>query len=60
MATAHDHDFAEPRGRRRLLDRLAALLAISIVAASGGLLAELNGQARAARVAAVEQAAFGG
>ena len=60
MATAYDHDYAEPRGRRRLLDRLAALLAISIVAASGGLLAELNSRARAQHMAAVEQAAFGG
>ena len=31
----------------RLLDRLAAVIAISLVAVSGGLLAELNQQAHA-------------
>ena len=31
----------------RLMDRLAAVIAISLVAASGGLLAELNQQAHA-------------
>ena len=39
-------------GLQRLLDRLTALIAISLVAVSGGLLAELNQQAEAqARVA---------
>ena len=38
---------------QRLLDRLAAVIAISLVAVSGGLLAELNQQAHAeARVSA--------
>ena len=45
---------AQERPRlQRLLDRLAAVIAISLVAVSGGLLAELNQQAQAqARVAA--------
>ena len=37
---------AHPR-LQRLLDRLAAVIAISLVAVSGGLLAELNQQAHA-------------
>ena len=42
----------------RLLDRLAALIAISLVAVSGGLLAELNQQAQAqARVDPFTQSA---
>ena len=36
---------ARPR-LERLLDRLAAVIAISLVAVSGGLLAELNQQAQ--------------
>ncbi|HEX8570325.1 MAG TPA: hypothetical protein VF699_10450 [Caulobacteraceae bacterium] len=40
----------------RLLDRLAAVIAISLVAVSGGLLMELNQQAQAeARVTPFEQ-----
>ena len=39
---------SQPRsGLHRLLDRLAAVIAISLVAVSGGLLAELNQQAQA-------------
>ena len=34
-------------GLHRMLDRLAALIAISLVAVSGGLLGELNHQAQA-------------
>ena len=34
-------------GVHRLLDRVAAVIAISLVAVSGGLLAELNSQAQA-------------
>ena len=34
-------------GAHRLLDRVTALIAISLVAVSGGLLAELNHQAQA-------------
>ena len=34
-------------GLERLLDRITALIAISLVAVSGGLLAELNQQAHA-------------
>ena len=47
-------------GFERLLDRLAALIAISLVAVSGGLLAELNQQAQAeARVDPFAQSASG-
>ena len=35
------------RALERTLDRLAAVVAIGLVAASGGLLAELNSQAQA-------------
>ena len=39
---------SHPRsGLHRALDRLAAVIAISLVAVSGGLLAELNQQAQA-------------
>ena len=47
-------------GLQRLLDRLTALIAISLVAVSGGLLVELNQQAEAqARVAVFAPEASG-
>ncbi len=46
-------DPSTPRnGLQRALDRLAAVIAIGLIAVSGGLLAELNQQARAEAVPA--------
>ena len=45
-------------GLERLLDRVTAVIAISLIAVSGGLLAELNQQAKAeARIAPFAQSA---
>ena len=48
MGTAvHHHYRPAHTGARRALDRLAALVAIGLVAASAGLLSELNHEAAA-------------